>query len=326
MEFEKTATGNLTLDEFEILDLEEEADPPAFTAARKKDLREERKRKHEQLGYKSEEFCAHTSCENSECPNTPTSTFNPNLPAASTEQQLNDEFDRAAEEINQMSGLNALASQAPPPSSQIPDSQPLEMPASSPSATQTKLALTVTSQLQKLREKERVVQELNSLPQKEYEKEFDQEEEDTLSDIEESEIDMYINSEQEQLFKTEMWMSLNGDFMKKLEQREKELAENPHSAKKKTVRKKPSGTPRKTATTKTAESPAEAVAEALKTKKMSGRINYSAMEDLFDDAVFDTDRSTKSSEKGGRSAYSKGYSDDEDFALRGSRLNTQAIY
>ena len=35
VEFEDTASGNLTIDQFQTIDLEEEADPPSFTQSRK---------------------------------------------------------------------------------------------------------------------------------------------------------------------------------------------------------------------------------------------------------------------------------------------------
>ena len=92
-----------------------------------------------------------------------------------------------------------------------------------------------------------------------------------VPDIPDDEIDKYINSTEEVETKTKMWEEMNSDYLEqqKLKQEKGEKGEKSGTKRKrKTEKKKPS------------ENTAEAMSDMLK-KKVSAKINYSALEGLF---------------------------------------------
>lgn len=53
------------------------------------------------------------------------------------------------------------------------------------------------------------------------------EEEDTLSDIDDKEVEMYLNTEEEVKVKTQLWTDLHKDYLEMMEAKQKELAKRP---------------------------------------------------------------------------------------------------
>jgi len=101
---------------------------------------------------------------------------------------------------------------------------------------------------------------------------------DTFSDIDDSQLEDYFNTDEEVIAKTLLWNELNKDYLEMLATKEKSILERPPKKKRKIEKKK--------------EFPAETAAEAaigVLRKKVSTKINYSALGDLFhvDNTMFD---------------------------------------
>eukprot|EP01117_Protostelium_nocturnum_P011508 TRINITY_DN4173_c0_g1_i2.p1 TRINITY_DN4173_c0_g1~~TRINITY_DN4173_c0_g1_i2.p1 ORF type:complete len:529 (-),score=224.06 TRINITY_DN4173_c0_g1_i2:191-1777(-) len=111
-------------------------------------------------------------------------------------------------------------------------------------------------------------------------------EEDTFSDIDDDELDGYLNSNEEANIKNEIWTELNRDYLELMAERSKLEAENgpkPPKKRRKTTARRDN---------EPADSPAEATANALK-NKVSARINHSKLHEIFAaDEIFDP-KSTK---------------------------------
>jgi len=104
----------------------------------------------------------------------------------------------------------------------------------------------------------------------------DDTEDDDLSDIKDSDVVGYLHSEEEVKLKTALWHAMNKDYLEQQLEKEKEEARN------RAAGKPPKKKRRREAKKNTiAETAAEATMAVLK-KKVSTKINYSALEDLFD--------------------------------------------
>ena len=93
---------------------------------------------------------------------------------------------------------------------------------------------------------------------------------DTLSDVDDEEIDSYIHDADEVQLRRVVWSEMNKEYLE-TQASKKDVERAPGASKKK--RKKTPSVP--------AETPAEAALQALSKKKGSSKINYEALENLF---------------------------------------------
>eukprot|EP01027_Heterolobosea_sp_BB2_P013769 GEZU01019819.1.p1 GENE.GEZU01019819.1~~GEZU01019819.1.p1 ORF type:complete len:525 (-),score=180.23 GEZU01019819.1:234-1808(-) len=109
--------------------------------------------------------------------------------------------------------------------------------------------------------------------------------EESLSDIDDEEVDTYIHTDEEVKVKEAIWNELHKEYLEQLEQKmkEQERGETEQQPKKKRRQRK------KEESTGPAGSAAEATANML-AKRMSSKINYSALKGLFtiDNTIFDS--------------------------------------
>eukprot|EP01102_Stenamoeba_stenopodia_P005658 TRINITY_DN16401_c0_g1_i1.p1 TRINITY_DN16401_c0_g1~~TRINITY_DN16401_c0_g1_i1.p1 ORF type:complete len:581 (-),score=135.90 TRINITY_DN16401_c0_g1_i1:30-1772(-) len=101
------------------------------------------------------------------------------------------------------------------------------------------------------------------------------EDDEDLSDIRDSDVMGYLHSEEEVRLKTALWHAMNKDYLEQQVEKEKEEARNRAAGKPPKKKRK-----RETKKSSVAETAAEATMAVLK-KKVSTKINYAALEDLF---------------------------------------------
>ncbi|KAI6183473.1 B-related factor 1 [Aphelenchoides bicaudatus] len=285
-EFANTASGNLTIDEFNVVDLEDCADPPAYQEARLRRLRDSKRQEEEmQADQVTQEFeNIHEAIESALRDKMKRSSYGatligqsrdisvPELQEAQVQIQseIIDEIYSVAEngnahneqspfqeQVNYGPTLQSLglARQDHPASSSVLNSQP------------------TTSQYQQ----ESLIDDGDELK-------FD--------DLDEDELDAYILSEQESKMKTDLWMVRNGQHMEemekkrqaKLEEEEKERA-NPKK-KRRVIHKQPIN----------AANVNEAMLQVIQEKHLSNKINYDILKELDSDKPFSLrspERSTK---------------------------------
>eukprot|EP00172_Hildenbrandia_rubra_P002690 Plantae.Rhodophyta-Hildenbrandia_rubra.ctg37373.p1 GENE.Plantae.Rhodophyta-Hildenbrandia_rubra.ctg37373~~Plantae.Rhodophyta-Hildenbrandia_rubra.ctg37373.p1 ORF type:complete len:540 (-),score=139.23 Plantae.Rhodophyta-Hildenbrandia_rubra.ctg37373:593-2212(-) len=107
-----------------------------------------------------------------------------------------------------------------------------------------------------------------------------QEEKESFSDLDDDELEGYLNNDEEYKVKENVWMEINKDYLEEQERLEKLKIENPEEYKRlrpwKARKTNANGSPKKTK----ADTPAEA-AEMAVGKKASKKLNYAVLEDLF---------------------------------------------
>ncbi|KAK7077123.1 transcription factor TFIIIB subunit brf1 [Halocaridina rubra] len=265
-EFGETPSGGLSIDKFMSVDLDEESDPPAFTAARKKERErvqklldqqkdldseltelqhviekhlEERKKKLRGIWAKYDQEEEHVE-ESEEQENADTQKFITEM----TLQTIDECLIINSEENNK---------------------KKVEPQGIGPSAASLGL-------------KESIEECMEIRPN-------DPEPEDQgildLTGIDEGEIDSYILSDREIRFKTEIWMKINKEYLEEMKlKQERELKEEeerkkegkPPKKKKNYTKKNKSNTPANTA--------GEAIEKMLLEKKLSNKINYDVLRSL----------------------------------------------
>ena len=115
----------------------------------------------------------------------------------------------------------------------------------------------------------------------------DEDQEETFSDIDDGEVDIFMHSAEESKIKSQIWLELNKDYLE--DQSQKAVAALSSGAKEKKDKAKRKSKEEKQSTgNATADSAAEATMEVLKRKKLSSKINYAALESLFSHDKKDT--------------------------------------
>jgi transcription factor IIIB subunit 2 len=109
-------------------------------------------------------------------------------------------------------------------------------------------------------------------------KEKDEDQEETFSDIDDGELDIFLHSPEEIKIKAQIWQELNKDYLEDQSVKANAALANGGKEKKDKVKRKTKG---EKGTGDVAESAAEATMLVLKRKKMSSKINYAALENLF---------------------------------------------
>lgn len=280
-EFEDTPTSELTIEEFMRVDLEQECDPPSYTAGlRKQKLKQielELAKKVDDIegeicGYQDEievelESCRpkvrgfYASCSRED----DVISLASSSVLAGDDEGEDDELMAAASHLcSTVFGEDGGGSQ------QERDAEKVS-PTKRPSlalllgALPTAASLGLPESITKMGE----------------EKENDEEAENgelDLSGIDEDEIDRYILNEKEVKVKTELWMLQNADYLKEQKEKEERIAkEKEEGTYKERKPRQKSARRREPISASTAD---EAIEKMLEQKRISTKINYDVLKDL----------------------------------------------
>eukprot|EP00027_Filamoeba_sp_ATCC50430_P008846 CAMPEP_0168550830 /NCGR_PEP_ID=MMETSP0413-20121227/5851_1 /TAXON_ID=136452 /ORGANISM="Filamoeba nolandi, Strain NC-AS-23-1" /LENGTH=350 /DNA_ID=CAMNT_0008581321 /DNA_START=568 /DNA_END=1620 /DNA_ORIENTATION=+ len=266
-EFEETPTGGLTAHEFDEVDLEGECDPPAFTRARKKDDASQnidKKKKEMNIDEMDEEWIKELEeikqnfkASNSEQEDL--SDIEKEMAQACSQfaEMDQDELKRSLVEKKMLEKEESFHQTLVDEKSGLVSSQ-----ANQPPGTQETAIADITTQTPAL------MDNTNS------------NDAETFSDIDDIEVDGYLNTVDEVKIKSQIWHDMNKDYLEILEQKQKLAAErekNPSKQRKRKSNKRDAP----------AETAAEAAMETLR-KKSSAKINYQALQDLLQGHPFAT--------------------------------------
>ncbi|XP_011049304.1 PREDICTED: transcription factor IIIB 90 kDa subunit [Acromyrmex echinatior] len=256
LEFGDTPSSALTLDEFMTVNLEEEQDPPAFKAARKKDR--ERLQKLENIDMEISELQAEID---KQLEDYRVGKVKKRKDASSIESEDADKFIRESNlSIIQQYVENNIGDS---------DEKIREVILNENNSTLiTGLGPDIASMISANHDHSK---ELN-----EKDDNFENSSEEIYTnDIDDEELDSYILSEKESQSKSALWNKVNADYL--VQQKEKE---------EKRLKEKEEGKPEKKRrrTTKKYKTPAntagEAIEKMLQEKKISSKINYEVLKNL----------------------------------------------
>ncbi|XP_050567316.1 transcription factor IIIB 90 kDa subunit isoform X3 [Cygnus atratus] len=283
-EFEDTPTSQLTIDEFMKIDLEEECDPPSFTAGQKK-LKIQQLEKA--LSKKLEDFEGEISSyqdeieielENSRpkakgvfANFTKDESIEDNVSSVFGEEEAEDEeLEAAANHLNKDFYNEFLQKDRLKTSEDCKNGNeaPVRPPAleSLLGPLPTAASLGITESI-----KECISAKDRELGENAGDGELD------LSGIDDSEIDRYILNETEAQIKAELWMKENADYLKEQKEKEARIAKEKELGIYKEHKPKKSAKKREPIQASTA---GEAIEKMLEQKKISSKINYNVLRDL----------------------------------------------
>uniref|UniRef100_A0A3P8XPA5 Transcription factor IIIB 90 kDa subunit n=1 Tax=Esox lucius TaxID=8010 RepID=A0A3P8XPA5_ESOLU len=282
-EFEDTPTSQLTIDEFMRVDLEQECDPPSFTAGQKKvkllQLEQELAKKLDEVQgeislYQDE---IETELENSR-PRLrgiyaaySKETGLHSLLCGKVDPEEDEELEAVAQHFNQDYICQVIQGQQqggegggergteqsptpPPPPKVGPSLNSILGPL--PSAASLGLCESI--------------QECFSVDKNSGEGELD------LDGIDDNEIERYILNDKEVRIKTDLWMKQNEEYLKEQKEKEDRIAKEKEQG---TYKEKPKKTSKKREPIR-ASTAGEAIEKMLEQKKISSKINYDVLLDL----------------------------------------------
>ncbi|XP_071601475.1 transcription factor IIIB 90 kDa subunit isoform X2 [Heliangelus exortis] len=284
-EFEDTPTSQLTIDEFMKIDLEEECDPPSFTAGQKK-LKMQQLEKA--LSKKLEDFEGEISSyqdeieielENSRpkakgvfANFTKDDSIEDNSSSLLGEEEADEELEAAANHLNK-DFYNELHENDTVKKNEDEECKngheaPVRPPAleSLLGPLPTAASLGITESI-----KECIYPKDREPGENTGDGELD------LSGIDDSEIDRYILNEAEAQIKAELWMKENADYLKEQKEKEARIAKEKELGIYKEHKPKKSAKKREPIQASTA---GEAIEKMLEQKKISSKINYNVLRDL----------------------------------------------
>ncbi|XP_064180477.1 transcription factor IIIB 90 kDa subunit-like [Anguilla rostrata] len=287
-EFEETPTSQLTIDEFMKVDLEQECDPPSFTAGQKKlkmrELEKELAKKIDDV--QGEIFCYQDEIENELENSRPkprgmyacSGNNGSQDDAASVtlsqfgEEDLEDEeLEAAADHLRKVLYGDALP--RPPEEEEAGEGEAPEQPPPSrrpslasllgplPTAASLGLSESIEECIDAKKEDD-VTSENGDLD---------------LSGIDDDEIERYILDDKEVQIKTELWMKQNADYLQEQKEKEAKIAKEKELGIYKEQKPKRSLRKREPIRANTA---GEAIEKMLEQKKISNKINYDVLRDL----------------------------------------------
>ncbi|XP_046477759.1 transcription factor IIIB 90 kDa subunit isoform X2 [Neodiprion pinetum] len=272
IEFGDTPSSALTLEEFMTVDLEEEQDPPAFKAARKKDR--ERLQKLEKM---SNEFNELQSEIDKQLEEQKSGKARRKKDASNPEELDADRFIRESN-LNiiqdcltgmvESSGNTAEDHDDPPPivdSGAVPRSSEYLAMGLGPDIASMGLASSLDDRSNAPKEKDVSIYENGSL-------EID------MSGIDDDELDSYIMSEKESRYKGTLWNKVNAEYLE--QQKEKEEKRQKEKEEGKPEKKRRRTAPRKQKNQGPANSAGEAIEKMLQEKRISSKINYEVLKSL----------------------------------------------
>lgn len=300
-EFEDTPTSQLTIDEFMRVDLEQECDPPSFTAAQHKAKMQQLE---QELAKKLDEVEGEISCYKNEI----------ETELEKSRPKLRGIYAAYAKEVDPEDNREVLSSPSEPEEAEGEDA---EFQAATQHLTEDFLCQVIQEEQGRGTKGDHSVSEQEAEPEKEeagphrqvasltsilgklesaaglsLQQTFQttdtsepggkangdqsQNEELDLEGIDDQEIDKYILNEKEVQVKTELWMKQNAEYLKEQKEKEerinKEKEEGTYKEKKKKSSKKRDQIEASTA--------GEAIEKMLEKKKISSKINYDVLRDL----------------------------------------------
>uniref|UniRef100_A0A669R2Q3 Transcription factor IIIB 90 kDa subunit n=1 Tax=Phasianus colchicus TaxID=9054 RepID=A0A669R2Q3_PHACC len=285
-EFEYTPTSQLTIDEFMRIDLEEECDPPSFTAGQKK-LKIQQLEKA--LSKKLEDFEGEISSYQDEIEielensrpkakgvfanlSKSDSIEDNTLSIFGEEEAEDEELEAAANHLNKDFCNELLEKDRLKPGEDGECKNGNEAPVRPPALESllgplpTAASLGITESIKEcISSKDREPGENTG------DGELD------LSGIDDSEIDRYILNETEAQIKAELWMKENADYLKEQKEKEARIAKEKELGIYKEHKPKKAAKKREPIQASTA---GEAIEKMLEQKKISSKINYNVLRDL----------------------------------------------
>ncbi|XP_030340860.1 transcription factor IIIB 90 kDa subunit isoform X3 [Strigops habroptila] len=285
-EFEDTPTSQLTIDEFMKIDLEEECDPPSFTAGQKK-LKIQQLEKA--LSKKLEDFEGEISSyqdeieielENSRpkakgvfANYTKDDSTEDNTSSVLAEEEAEDEeLEAAANHLNK-DFYNELHENDRVRKNEDGECRNGNEVLVRPPALESLLGPLPTAASLGITES---IKECISAKDREPGENTGDGELD-LSGIDDNEIDRYILNETEAQIKAELWMKENADYLKEQKEKEARIAKEKELGIYKEHKPKKSAKKREPIQASTA---GEAIEKMLEQKKISSKINYNVLRDL----------------------------------------------
>ncbi|NWU90574.1 TF3B factor, partial [Upupa epops] len=284
-EFEDTPTSQLTIDEFMKIDLEEECDPPSFTAGQKK-LKIQQLEKA--LSKKLEDFEGEISSyqdeieielENSRpkakgvfANFTKDDSIEDTTPGFPREEEADEELEAAANHLNK-DFYNELHEKDGGEKREVGEYKNGNEALVRPPALESLLGPLPTAASLGITEsiKECISTNYREPGENTGDGELD------LSGIDDSEIDRYILNETEAQIKAELWMKENADYLKEQKEKEARIAKEKELGIYKEHKPKKSAKKREPIQASTA---GEAIEKMLEQKKISSKINYNVLRDL----------------------------------------------
>ncbi|XP_051813795.1 BRF1 RNA polymerase III transcription initiation factor subunit a isoform X1 [Acanthochromis polyacanthus] len=290
VEFEDTPTSQLTIEEFMKVDLDQECDPPCFTAGLKKikaqQLEMELRKKIDEVSDEIQEYQDEIDAEleNSrpklrgiyaaytrDVPNSDMLSSS-SKSADGEELEDNDElqavakhFGRDLEELT-LEALIKLEQKRP----EEEEEEEEDVPRRKGPSLESILGPMPSSATLGLRES------INTCTEKENDGAADSGELD-LSGIDDSEIELYLLNDKEVKIKTALWMAENSDYLKEQKEKEAKIAKEKELGIYK--ERKPRGPSRRRPPIR-ASTADEAIEKMLEQKKISSKINYDVLKDL----------------------------------------------
>nr|XP_033808777.1 transcription factor IIIB 90 kDa subunit isoform X2 [Geotrypetes seraphini] len=284
-EFEDTPTSQLTIDEFMRIDLEEECDPPSFTAGQKK-LR--LYQLEQQLAKKLDDFEGEITnyqdeieleLENSRpkpkgfyAAYTKDDSLDNTSSIFGEEEAEDEELEAAANHLNK-DLYNELLKRQRLNGGEKNEFRNGSVPSIKPPALESLLGPLPTAASLGITES---IKECIST--KEHGNDYSAEDgELDLNGIDDTEIERYILNEKEAEIKATLWMKENADYLKEQKEKEERIAKEKELGIYKEQKPRKSSKKREPIRASTA---GEAIEKMLEQKKISSKINYDVLRDL----------------------------------------------
>uniref|UniRef100_A0A674JLM2 Transcription factor IIIB 90 kDa subunit n=1 Tax=Terrapene triunguis TaxID=2587831 RepID=A0A674JLM2_9SAUR len=282
-EFEDTPTSQLTIDEFMKIDLEEECDPPSFTAGQRKlKIQELEKALSKKLEDVEGEISIYQDEIENELENSRpkakgvfanlTKDEDNTASVFGEEEAEDEELEAAANHLNKdfynelldKDRLKKNEGRECKNGNETPVWPPALESLLGPLPTAASLGITES------------IQDCISTKDRDHNENTGDGELD-LSGIDDTEIDRYILDETEAQIKAELWMKENADYLKEQKEKEARIAKEKELGIYKEHKPKKSAKKREPIQASTA---GEAIEKMLEQKKISSKINYNVLKDL----------------------------------------------
>ena len=284
-EFEDTPSGLLTAEEFQLIDLEDECDPPAYTFNLKKVKENKNTIEESNNAIESPIKKQKRDRQLGEGIN---GDSNIDLPLSEIEREMEATLKtKEFQEIEKDSELQHQLENASLPKQQnendkkktVINNNTTILTSSSNNSSSSSSSSNDSNAINE-KEKQNNIEAIN-----------EEEEEDEFTDLDDKELTSYIMSSEEVTLKTELWNEMNKEFIKQEAEKQEKMKNEQNKPKKPRKKREPkrTGLP---------ETPIEAAADMLK-RKVSTKVNYSALEHLFskDELLFSTPPSNKTKKR-----------------------------
>ncbi|KAM4723704.1 BRF1 general transcription factor IIIB subunit a [Anableps anableps] len=289
-EFEDTPTSQLTIEEFMKVDLDQECDPPCFTAGLKKkkdqQLELELKKKIDDFEDEIQEYQDEIDAELESCRPKLRGVYAAYTKEAFTSDDINSPSSKEVEELNEGDELQAVAKHFGKQLEEITLEALIKLEGGSPDEeTQEenfpkRKGPSLASILGRMSSSASLglSETISHCVGDDMENDgtTDSGELD-LSGIDDSEINLYLLSDKEVQIKTALWMAENADYLKEQKEKEAKIQKEKELG---IYKEKKSRRPSKKHPTIRANTADEAIEKMLEQKKISTKINYDVLKDL----------------------------------------------